>query len=244
MWRLDQRCVVCEHMFVSSQDSNHKGNVAELAIAKEAAVLGLSVLKPLSEHERYDLVLGVAGQLLRVQCKWGSHQNDVVAVRLSSCYHSPTRGYVNATYDRSEIDLVAVYCGELNGCYLLPADLFAGRATVRLRLGAAKNNQRAALNWAADYEFHGAIAQLEERLTGSQEVVGSSPTSSINQTISAHSPSEEVGAHEFRNHFGYYMERAAAGTEILVRRRGKPYVCVGPRTERRRYPLLKSVARA
>jgi prevent-host-death family protein len=40
--------------------------------------------------------------------------------------------------------------------------------------------------------------------------------------------SEEVGAHKFRNHFGYYMERAAAGTEILVRRRGRPYARLGP----------------
>ena len=31
-----------------------------------------------------------------------------------------------------------------------------------------------------------------------------------------------VGAHEFRNRFGWYMERAAAGEEILVTRRGKP----------------------
>jgi hypothetical protein len=52
-------------------DPNHKGNVAELAIAKEAAELGLSVFKPLTEHERCDLVLGIAGRLLRVQCKWG-----------------------------------------------------------------------------------------------------------------------------------------------------------------------------
>jgi len=37
-----------------------------------------------------------------------------------------------------------------------------------------------------------------------------------------------VGAHLFRNHFGYYMERAAAGTEILIRRRGKPYARLGP----------------
>src|SRR6476620_11175640 len=57
-------------MFVENR--NHKGNVAELAIAAEAARLGLAVLKPLTEHERYDLVLGVAGRLLRVQCKWGS----------------------------------------------------------------------------------------------------------------------------------------------------------------------------
>lgn len=50
--------------------ANDKGNVAELAIATEAARLGLSVLKPLTEHERYDLVLGVGGDLLKVQCKW------------------------------------------------------------------------------------------------------------------------------------------------------------------------------
>jgi prevent-host-death family protein len=38
----------------------------------------------------------------------------------------------------------------------------------------------------------------------------------------------EVGAHEFRNHFGYYMERAAAGEEILINRRGKPHARLGP----------------
>ena len=46
-----------------------------------------------------------------------------------------------------------------------------------------------------------------------QEVAGSSPAGSTS-----------VGAHEFRNHFGWYMERAAAGEEIAVTRRGKPYV--------------------
>jgi prevent-host-death family protein len=34
----------------------------------------------------------------------------------------------------------------------------------------------------------------------------------------------EVGAHEFRNRFGWYMERAQAGEEFLVTRRGRPYV--------------------
>ena len=71
--------VVCEHMFVNNP--NHKGNVAELAIATEAARLGLSVLKPLTEHERYDLVLGIGGRLLRVQCKWGRKKGDVISVQ-------------------------------------------------------------------------------------------------------------------------------------------------------------------
>jgi prevent-host-death family protein len=37
-----------------------------------------------------------------------------------------------------------------------------------------------------------------------------------------------VGAHLFRNHFGYWMERAAAGDEILITRRGRRYARLGP----------------
>jgi prevent-host-death family protein len=37
-----------------------------------------------------------------------------------------------------------------------------------------------------------------------------------------------VGAHEFRNHLGYYLERAADGHEVLVNRRGRPYVRLLP----------------
>lgn len=232
-------------MFV--HDSNHKGNVAELAIAAEAARLGLSVLKPLTEHERYDLVLGVAGKLLRVQCKWGSEKAGVISVRLSSCYHSPTRGYVKATYDGSEVDVVAVYYGELCRCYLLPVDLFAGRGTVHLRLYPAKNNQRAALNWAADYEFRGAIAQLEERLTGSQEVVGSSPTSSIrslsdevNASLSGPDRFSDlkatVGMDEFDAKLAQYVRRAEAGEQVHVTRWGRPVATLGPFASASRSP--------
>jgi prevent-host-death family protein len=208
--------------------TNRKGNAAELAIAKEAASLGVSVLTPLTEHERYDLVLGISGRFLRVQCKWASRQGDVVNVRLKSSYHSPTRGYVMSTYSADEIDAVAAYCGDLDRCYLLSIDLVAGHGEISLRVGKPRNGQRAALNWAADYEFRGAVAQLEERLTGSQKAEGSSPSSSTNQDCSSAMATEEVGAHEFRNHFGYYMEQAAAGADILIRRRGRPYARLGP----------------
>jgi prevent-host-death family protein len=208
-------------------DRNQKGNAAELAIAAEAARLGLSVLKPLTEHERYDLVLGVAGVLYRVQCKWGSRNGDVISVRLRSSYHSPTRGYVTATYDAGEVDAVAVYCGDTGGCYLLPIALVAGRGMLSLRLSPARNNQRAALNSAAEYEFSGAVAQLEERVAGSDEVRGSSPLSSTAEGADS-APSIVVGAHEFRNRFGYYLEQASRGGEVQVLRRGRPYARLVP----------------
>jgi PD-(D/E)XK endonuclease len=48
--------------------------VAELAFAAEAARLGLSVYVPLTEHGRCDLVVGIGGRLLRVQCKWANRK--------------------------------------------------------------------------------------------------------------------------------------------------------------------------
>ena len=38
----------------------------------------------------------------------------------------------------------------------------------------------------------------------------------------------QVGAHEFRNLFGFYIERAAAGEEFLITKRGKPYARLSP----------------
>lgn len=207
-------------------DSNHKGNVAELAIATEAARLGLSVLKPLTEHERYDLVLGIAGRLLRVQCKWANKQGDVVAVSLARNRRGPD-GFIRRNYSAAEIDAVGVYCGELDSCFLLPIELVEGRWAIQLRLAPARNGQRAALNFANEYRL-GAVAQLAERCRGTAEAGGSNPPSSILKSAPVLPAREEVGAHLFRNHFGYYMERAAAGMEILIRRRGKPYARLGP----------------
>jgi prevent-host-death family protein len=209
-------------VFVQAHSTNLKGAVAELKIAAAAAELGVSVLQPMTEHGRYDLVFEIAGRFLRVQCKWAPREGDVVVVRLSG-YRIGTKGRIRTKYQAGEIDAVAAYCGDLDRVYLLPAQRVIGATAIQLRLAPPRNGQRAALNWAAEFELPGAVAQLEERVAGSHEAGGSSPPSST--------PSQgatEVGAHEFRNHFGYYMERAAAGDEIRVSRRGRPYVRLVP----------------
>jgi hypothetical protein len=53
-----------------SRTPNHKGSIAEAEIAAAAIREGVTVLKPLGEHGRYDLVFDVDGHLVRVQCKW------------------------------------------------------------------------------------------------------------------------------------------------------------------------------
>jgi prevent-host-death family protein len=203
--------------------SNDKGGIAETAIALEAMRHGVVVFRPMTEGTRYDLVFAVGARLIRVQCKWGRVRGDVIQVQIGGSYHSPTRGYVRSTYGPDEIDVVAVYCGELDQCYLLPIEIVAGLHAIQLRLAPAKNAQRAGLHWATEYQLSGAVAQLGERRHGMAEARGSSPLSSTPSPTN-----RRVGAHEFRNHFGFYMELAAAGSEIAVTRRGKPYVRLVP----------------
>ena len=81
---------------------------------------------------------------------------------------------IRASYSEDEIDLLAVYCGDLDRCYLLPSSLVAGRRAIHLRLAPAKTGNGHALTLLVISEFTGAVAQLEERLNGIQEARGSS----------------------------------------------------------------------
>ena len=101
-----------------------------------------------------------------------------MVVRLRTSRHSPSRGYVVTTYDATEIDGIAASCREFDSCYFLPIAEFERRTFAHLRLAPARNGQLVGVKMADDYPL-GAVAQLGERVTGSHEVRGSSPLSSM-----------------------------------------------------------------
>jgi prevent-host-death family protein len=204
---------------------NEKGDIAEAEIAAAAIRAGCVVSRPLTDHPPYDLVIEAGTQPLRVQCKWASLSDGVIQVRLRRCSHSPTRGYIRSSYRPDEIDAIGAYCDAVDRCFLIPAGVVEGQDWLSLRVEPTRNGQRAAIHFAAEFELPGAIAQLGERGAGSAEVVGSSPTGSITEAAEAVAA---VGANRFREHLGYWMERAAAGEEILITRRGRRYARLGP----------------
>jgi hypothetical protein len=152
--------------------TDQKGAVAELKIATRAAELGVGVWGPYTV-ERYDLIFDLRSGLVRVQCKWASRYGDVVVVR---CYRNRRNreGLLRQYYSADDIDAYAAYCADVDECYFLPIERFAHRIAIQLRLGPTRNNQARGINWARDYEFaatlagNGAVAQLGERLAGSQ----------------------------------------------------------------------------
>ena len=157
--------------------SDQKGGIAELAIALAAARLDITVSRPMSEGARYDLIFDWHLGLQRVQCKWARKAGGAVVIRPFSCRRTAD-GHRVRTYSVDEVDLIAAYCMELDEVWVIPTADLGQKRHVHLRLEAAKNNQRHGVTLAAKYRL-GAIAQLGERLAGSQKVGGSSPPGSI-----------------------------------------------------------------
>jgi PD-(D/E)XK endonuclease len=171
--------------------TDQKGSIAETAIVAAAARLGIGVFKPLTDGERYDLIFDLRPRLVRVQCKWARIRGDVVVVRCYSCRRTAD-GLTRRVYSQDEIDAFAAYCAELDRAYFLWVADFPGRSAVQLRLTPTRNQQKLLINWASDFEFaatlstyvNGAIAQLGERLSGTQKVAGSSPAGSTPKAAS------------------------------------------------------------
>lgn len=164
-----------------------------------------------------------------------------------SSHRRAPEGFRRRAYTSAEIDAIAAYSPDEARCYLLPVKLVEGRSSIQLRLEPARNHQRGAINWAEEFEFStldwtaaaadGAVAQLEERLAGSEEAGGSSPPSSTSSSELA-----TIGSHEFRNHFGYWLDRAAAGQELLVTRHGRPYARLVPPSDQPSQPSRSAPA--
>jgi hypothetical protein len=152
-------------------DLNHltpsqKGAAAEAAITAMAVELGLTVLRPLCEGRRYDLVIDLEPELLRVQCKLATRLGGVLSIRLKTNRCTPA-GYVSTCYTATEIDAIGAYSPELRRCFLIPISEVSGRGTIYLRLDPTRNNQAVGIKWAQEYELEAMIALLQR---GRQEL--------------------------------------------------------------------------
>ena len=138
---------------------SQKGAAAEAAITAAVIQLGLTVLRPLCEGRRYDLIVDLEPRLLRVQCKLAKRTGGVLAIRLQTSRYTPG-GYVYTSYSADEIDAVGAYSEELKRCFLLPIAEVEGMRGVHLRLDPSGNNQARGVRWASDFELEPMMRRL------------------------------------------------------------------------------------
>ena len=115
------------------------GEQAEAAFLHKATGLGLSVLTPWGDSERYDLVAGSGKRLWRVQVK----STRYVGERRFSI---TARG-CTAAYTAEEIDFLAVYIVPLDLWYVLPVKAFAPRKCLRLYPGGGGRYEKFREAW-------------------------------------------------------------------------------------------------
>lgn len=105
-----------------------RGQVAELALAKELTVRGLMVSIPLNHSGEYDLVVDTGIRLLRIQCKraYGvnSHGKNIMCVetRRILVKHSGEKGSIARRYSDSGYDILVAYDPESNTFWMIPKE--------------------------------------------------------------------------------------------------------------------------
>jgi hypothetical protein len=112
---------------------------------------GYRVLRPLSANQRYDLVLDVDGEFLRLQCKTGRLRNGAIVFSTRSCRSNRRRTYVRSYTD--EADVFIVHCTETDRIYAVPVGESGVLKAASLRVSEPANNQARGIRWATDYEL-------------------------------------------------------------------------------------------
>ena len=115
------------------------GEQAEAVFLNKATGLGLSVLTPWGDSERYDLVAGSGKRLWRVQVK----STRYVGERRFSI---TARG-CTAAYTAEEIDFLAVYIVPLDLWYVIPVKAFAPRKCLRFYPGGGGRYEKYREAW-------------------------------------------------------------------------------------------------
>ncbi len=135
------------------------GDISEQAAITRLLECGYTVLQPIGQMHRYDLVIEDAdGKFWRIQVKtgWLDHDDTVIRFKtISSTYHYNgvgSRGGTRSRGYRGDAEYFCVYVESLRKVYLVPVDE-VGASHVTLRLTPSKNNQEKNVRLAKDYEL-------------------------------------------------------------------------------------------
>jgi hypothetical protein len=140
---------------VASHHTKDKGDLGVYEVMADLGRNGIGICIPISEHLPFDLIaVSDLGQARRVQVKYRSLcDNGTLAIYFRSAY-SDSNGYHERPVDKTQFDCYAVYCPDSRTVYYVRNDEIPAEcsAYMSLRVLPPRNNQRARIRFAADYQ--------------------------------------------------------------------------------------------
>ena len=157
------------------RNTSQIGEISRTQIIAALTLQGKTILLPLSDNQRYDLVIDDRGTFRRVQCKTGRLIRGAILFNPCSIdSRSKQGGCIRKGYSENEIDFFGVYCPDNHQCYLVPVAETAVTGC-SLRIDTPRNGQKTRIRWAADYR----MSEVEP--TGVEPVTSRLPASRSSQ---------------------------------------------------------------
>ena len=126
--------------------TNQKGLITEMEVALKLIKMGYQVSQPLNADSKYDFIVDVNNQLIRIQVKTAhlspNTKNAIEFKCRSVTGHNTTK---TTLYSNKEVDYFATYWN--NEIYLVPVNECSAAKTLRL----SKENYRSNSSYAEDY---------------------------------------------------------------------------------------------
>lgn len=134
---------------VTNLNPKAKGETTEATVANILMSRGLTVLKPVGDNKRYDLVLERQGSFYRLQVKTlRKVKETLIGSALSSTLHR--RNGKKQTY-KDQADYFIFLYPPTNQAFVIPVK--EAKTAVRFRLTPPKNKQIRGIRLAEDYEL-------------------------------------------------------------------------------------------
>ena len=130
--------------------TKNKGDIGCLKVQVKMAELGFTILIPLSEHEVFDFVAYKDGDFKKVQAKYRSIENGSLTVPFKTAWADKNGSHINYI-DKTEIDIIAVYCPETDKVYFVNPTDYENSTSLNLRVEQTKNNQRKGILFAENF---------------------------------------------------------------------------------------------
>ena len=137
-------------------NSKSKGNIGEIAIAKEFIKFGWSVAFPFGDNERYDLIVDDGKNLKKVQVKYAGAKSQNNAWRCTCCSSTNHTTNKKLSSYKDDVDIIAFYIADLDQCIMFNIDEIKDHKNIYVRKDIPKNNNKNVI-YIKDHTFDNYI---------------------------------------------------------------------------------------
>jgi len=128
--------------------AKNKGNIGEMAIAKDLMLQGYSIFYELGDNSKIDLIALKEEKLIKIQVKaYTSKKGECVEVK--GYKYGPNYKF---KYKAKDIDVFAIYVLDLDKFFYLKSDFLNKQNTITIRFKKTKNGQHTKCNFYTNYQ--------------------------------------------------------------------------------------------